>query len=169
MTHPVLELIARRQRENSRPGQRNDQSHLALIVEGRAIRGVVSAGMICQLEALGLRDAFDSVHGASVGAITGAYFIAGQSQLGTSTFIEDLRDQRFFSWRRILRRQPALSLDYAYEHLTHIVKPLDGLAVLNSALALHPWAANARSGQAEDLRPFISNHQELRTAFKATS
>lgn len=86
MIHPVKQLIANRYRQRSVPGRRDDQAHSALIVEGGALRGIVSAGIVCQLQALGLNNVFDSVHGTSVGAITGAYFIAEQSTLGTSTY-----------------------------------------------------------------------------------
>ena len=43
------------------------------------MRGVVSAGMTTAIEQLGLRDAFDEVHGASAGAFNAAFLLAGQA------------------------------------------------------------------------------------------
>jgi predicted acylesterase/phospholipase RssA len=44
------------------------------------MRGVVSAGMLVALEQLGTLDCFDSIWGASAGALNGAYFLTGQMQ-----------------------------------------------------------------------------------------
>ena len=43
------------------------------------MRGVVSAGMAAAIEQLGMREAFDEVHGASAGAFNGAFLLAGQA------------------------------------------------------------------------------------------
>ena len=71
---PVIDLIVRRALDGSKPGQREDGHKLGLAIEGGAMRGVVTAGMVTGLEMLGLRDAFDVVYGSSSGASNGAYF-----------------------------------------------------------------------------------------------
>src|SRR6059036_911679 len=77
--HPVVEIIRRRRAEGSRPGERQDGRRVALAIEGGGMRGVVSAGMTAAIEQLGLRDAFDEVHGASAGAFNAAFLLAGQA------------------------------------------------------------------------------------------
>ena len=59
--HPVLELIRQRARVGSRPQSRRDGARLGLAIEGGAMRGVVSAGMLKALEHLGLLETFDAV------------------------------------------------------------------------------------------------------------
>ena len=77
--HAVVQTILRRRREGSRPGARRDGRRVALVIEGGGMRGVVSAGMTAAIEQLGLRDAFDEVHGASAGAFNANVFIAVDS------------------------------------------------------------------------------------------
>ena len=71
---PVIDLILKRAHEGSKPGHREDQNKLGLAIEGGAMRGVVTAGMVTGLERLGLRDSFDVVYGSSSGASNGARF-----------------------------------------------------------------------------------------------
>jgi predicted acylesterase/phospholipase RssA len=73
----VLEIIQLRAKSGSRPAQRSDPYHVALVIEGGGMRGVAAGGMVSALERLGLRDAFDSVHGSSAGAVAASYFVAG--------------------------------------------------------------------------------------------
>ena len=69
--HPVVQVLLDRARSGSKPGARTDPHRVALVIEGGAMRGVVSGGMVTGLEALGLRDAFDAVYGSSAGAFGG--------------------------------------------------------------------------------------------------
>jgi tRNA-binding EMAP/Myf-like protein len=56
-----LRVVLERAAAGSRPGVRRDKHVVCLAVEGRAMRGSVSAGMCAALEALGLIPAFDSI------------------------------------------------------------------------------------------------------------
>eukprot|EP00934_Nitzschia_sp_Nitz4_P003407 Nitzschia sp. Nitz4//scaffold166_size90379//7618//10428//NITZ4_005045-RA/size90379-processed-gene-0.51-mRNA-1//-1//CDS//3329538160//3397//frame0 len=78
--HPVAQLLHERRRNNSQSveGEREDGFKVALVVEGGGMRGCVSAGMICAVHHLGLRDVVDVVYGSSAGSIIGAYFVTGQ-------------------------------------------------------------------------------------------
>src|SRR5262245_41451751 len=73
---------------------------IALAVEGGAMRGVVSAGMVWALEDLGLTGAFDAIYGSSAGSINAAYFLGGQAGLGTRIYYEDINNARFIDLRR---------------------------------------------------------------------
>src|SRR5262249_14306257 len=140
--HPVLDLIWERARSKSKPGARSDGARLALAIEGGAMRGVVSAGMTAALEQLGLLDVFDAVYGSSAGSINGAYFIAGRAALCTSSYYEEMTTSGFFSWRRALRRQPVVSLDFVLDDVAEEEKPLDWDAVLRSPIEFHPIASS---------------------------
>jgi len=76
--HAVIDLIANRYRESSKPYNRTDGAHLALSIEGGGMRGSVSAGMTGAIAVLGLLDCFDSVYGSSAGSVVGSYAISRQ-------------------------------------------------------------------------------------------
>ena len=95
----ILDILKRRVATGSRPPHR-DGASVALAVEGGAMRGVISAGMVSALEDLGYVHAFDAVYGASAGAINAAYFLAGQARLGTTIYHEDINNRQFIDLRR---------------------------------------------------------------------
>ena len=105
----IVELLRARAARASR-APHGDGARIALCVEGGAMRGVVSAGMVSALEELGLVDTFDAVYGSSAGAINAAYFLAGQAAFGTTIYVEDINNRRFISLARMLtgRRTRAL-------------------------------------------------------------
>lgn len=162
MEHAVKDLLY------SRLEGKKDHAKLGLVVEGGAMRGVVSASMVCALEDLGFTSLFDDLYATSVGAITGAYFLAGQAQIGTSTFLDDLRDLRFLNPWRILKGAPPLSLHYAYEELTYRRKPLSYDRVFASPTRLHIIAASVDEQRPHDLG-CGSDGAGMRTRFKAAS
>jgi predicted acylesterase/phospholipase RssA len=84
---PIVELLRARAARASR-APHSDGAKIALCVEGGAMRGVVSAGMVSALEELGLGEAFDAVYGSSAGAINTAYFLAGQAAFGTAIYAD---------------------------------------------------------------------------------
>jgi len=75
----VKQIIQERLQEGSLPGRRSDQHLLALCIEGGGIRGSISAGMGIAIQQLNILPAFDRVYGTSVGALNGAYLLAGQA------------------------------------------------------------------------------------------
>ena len=104
----LLERLANR----TRPGARNDNHRVVLVVEGGGMRGVVSAGMLLALEQIGMRYCFDAVVGTSAGAIGGAFFVAGSSTQGSVVYYSDLNSAPFLNKRRLLRFGPAMDLDF---------------------------------------------------------
>jgi len=101
-SHPVLEVLAQRRAEGSKPMQRTDKYKVALAIEGGGMRGCVSAGMASALIDAGLGDCFDEVYGPSAGSLVGAYWIAnsfGMVQYGCSLYYDLLtgkNSKKFF-------------------------------------------------------------------------
>jgi predicted patatin/cPLA2 family phospholipase len=113
MTNPsTSRVIHDRLAATSRPGERTDPYRVGLAVEGGGMRGVISAGMLLALEQLGMRDCFDLVVGTSAGAISSAFFVTGKATEGSVMFYTDLNSEPFLDRRRLLRRLPAVDLDY---------------------------------------------------------
>lgn len=151
---PICELILKRAASNSRPGKRDDPHRIALCIEGGAMRGVISAGMVLALEQLGLLNAFDGVFGSSAGALNGAYFLAGQAALGTTIYYEDINNRNFIDFARLLRRRPIVDIDFVVWDVLVKRKALNVDRVLNSPIPLFVIATNVDSGAVETLSEF---------------
>ena len=129
---------------------------IALVVEGGAMRGVISAGMVSALEDLHMVDAFDAVYGASAGSINAAYFLAGQATLGTSIYYEDINNAHFIDLRRSLRGRPIVDLTYLLEDVAVRRKPLDTARVLGSPSPLTVLATDVDTEHAAPLTGFTT-------------
>jgi predicted patatin/cPLA2 family phospholipase len=140
--HAVGELLARRLTKGSEPGRRDDNATLALVIEGGCMRGVISAGMVTALGALGLKRAFDLVVGTSAGAFSGAFFLAGKPGFGTRIYYEELLGREWLDYRRPLRGQPAVALDYLIDDVMVKRKPLDWDSVVASRVPLYAIATS---------------------------
>jgi predicted patatin/cPLA2 family phospholipase len=167
--HPVVRTLRRRREERSKPGVRGDGRRVALVIEGGAMRGVVSAGMASALDQLGLRDAFDEVHGASAGAFNGAFFMAGQAAYMTSLYWRGFGDPRFVSMRRALRgRGPAFDMDYVVDGIWARGRPLRIDVLLGSGIELHCTATDADAAVIVDLGN-LHSIEEVRCALRASA
>jgi predicted patatin/cPLA2 family phospholipase len=166
--HPVVEIIRRRRTEGSRPGERDDGRRVALVIEGGGMRGVVSAGMTAALEQLGLRDAFDEVHGASAGAFNAAFLLAGQAAYLTALYMHGFGDPRFVSAVRALRGGPALDMDYVICDVWTRQRPLRFEAILASRIVLHCTATDADRAEIVDLTQ-LHDAEEIRSALRASA
>jgi predicted patatin/cPLA2 family phospholipase len=151
MSSPVVEILQRRAALKSRAPH---GARVALVVEGGAMRGVVSAGMVSALEALGLGEAFDAVYGSSAGAINAAYFLAGQAAFGTTIYYEDINNRHFIDMRRPLVGRSIVNLAYLIDHVAVTRKPLDTARVLRSSSPLSVMATDLATSACVALREF---------------
>jgi len=151
----VIELLVARVARGSRPPH-NDGARIALAVEGGAMRGVISAGMVSALESFGLTDAFDAVYGSSAGAINAAYFLAGQATLGTRIYYEDINNAAFIDFARAVRGRPIVDLGFLLDDVAVHRKPLDAARVIACASPLTVMATDVDSQQAVALRNFAT-------------
>jgi len=166
--HPVIELIRRRRAAGSRPGERGDGCRVALVIEGGAMRGVVSAGMTSALEQLDFRDAFDDVYGASAGAFNAAFFVAGQAAYLTALYLCGFGDPRFVSVVRALRGGPALDMDYVIANVWAGQRPLRYAEIRTSGIALHCSATDADRAEFVYLSE-LHDDEEIRCALRASA
>jgi predicted patatin/cPLA2 family phospholipase len=165
--HEVLRALAARHRAGSQPLARDDGLRIALIIEGGAMRGIISAGMALTLDELGLVPAFDAVYGASAGAITGAWLLSRPE--GLRGWAEPAYAKTLIRRSALLRGRPVADIRALIEDLYQTTFPMDFAAVLASPVEFHPLATDAATGQSTDLRPFIGNAAELRLALRASA
>jgi predicted patatin/cPLA2 family phospholipase len=166
--HPVVELIRRRRDEGSRPGDRRDDRRVALVIEGGGMRGVVSAGMTAAIEQLGLRDAFDEVHGASAGAFNGAFLLAGQASYLTALYQYGFGNPAFVSLRQLLRGRPLFDLDYVIGEVWREQRPLQLERIFSSGIDLHCTATDVETAQIVDLTD-LADGEQIRCAMRASA
>jgi predicted patatin/cPLA2 family phospholipase len=129
-TASAIDLIRARGRRGGGPPF-DDGASVALVVEGGAMRGVISAGMVSALEVLRLTGCFDAVYGSSAGAINAAYFLAGQARLGTTIYFEDINNRQFIDIGRALRGQPIVDLGFLLDDVARRRKRLDVERAIN--------------------------------------
>jgi predicted patatin/cPLA2 family phospholipase len=164
---PVIALLrARRSAGGRRPF--GDDARIALCVEGGAMRGVISAGMVAALQELGYADAFDAVYGSSAGAINAAYFLAHQAELGTTIYYDDINTREFIDFRRALSGRPIVDLDFLLDDVAHHRKPLDAGRVLRSPTPLRVIATDVETARAEVLSGF-ADAGALMSALRASA
>ena len=164
----MLDLIKARSVAGSRPGHREEDAKLALVIEGGGMRGVVSGGMVTALDELGLQNAFDFVVGTSAGALAGAFFLAGQTHMGTSIYYEDLIGREWLDYRRALRRTPIVALDYLLDEVMVNRKVLDCGRVLASETPLYVVATRVPEYEPVILGDF-ETRAKLMTALRASA
>jgi predicted patatin/cPLA2 family phospholipase len=149
----VIDILRRRVLAGSRQPH-GDGASVALAVEGGAMRGVISAGMLSALETLGYLHAFDAVYGASAGAINAAYFLAGQAGIGTTIYHEDINNRRFIDLSRPLRGRPIVDLAFLLDEVAGRRKPLDVERVISGASSLRVLATDVAAERACVLEGF---------------
>ena len=162
----MLDILRRRVARGSRAPHHDDGARVALCVEGGAMRGVISAGMVWALEHLGLTTAFDNVYGSSAGAINAAYFLAGQAGVGTTIYYEDINNNRFINPWRAMNGRPIVDLGFLIDVVAVHRKPLEVARVLAAPSPLSVMATDAATGRRAILRNF-STGRELLEAMRA--
>lgn len=141
------DLLMQRSGDNSTRGDRRDKFHLALVLEGGGMRGVVSIAMALAFEELGLLGIFDSLHGASAGACACAYFASGQSEAGASIYYEDINNRQFIDFKHILRGHSIMNKDFLIDLVMRTKKPLNTDAFISTRQFLHVVTTDAESGE----------------------
>ncbi len=149
----VIDLLNARKARGGHPPF-GDGARVALCVEGGAMRGVISAGMVSALEELGLTGAFDAVYGSSAGAINAAYFLAGQARIGTTIYYEDINNRHFIDLLRAVAGRPIVDLGFLLDDVMARRKPLDADRVLASPAPLTVLITDVAARRAVALRAF---------------
>ncbi len=110
---------------------RHTQIRPAIYFEGGGMRGIFGIGVAMGLEQAGLTNTFDAIVGGSAGACNAMYFAAGQSELASTVYLDDLTGVRFISWKRFSK---IMDIDYLADEVFRHTKRLD-VAKLKSSRA----------------------------------
>jgi len=140
----VISLLEQRRAHGYRAGVDYDGNRIALVVEGGAMRGVISSAAIDALFQLGFWTCFDDVYGTSSGALNAAYFVSGQITLGTTIYYENAIDPEFID---VWRWPDPLDIKWLIKNWIVNGKPLDVSAVMASGCDLYISTTNIRTGE----------------------
>jgi predicted patatin/cPLA2 family phospholipase len=142
-----------------------DGRKIGLIVEGGAMRGVISCAALMGLEELGMTEVFDEVYGASAGAVNAAYFLAGQAAYATTLYYQKINNTRFI--RRFWHRK-IVDIDDLFDSIIAGQYALRVDKVLASRSQLFITIADAFTGEAF-LGHAQTNQTPLLTLLKAST
>jgi predicted patatin/cPLA2 family phospholipase len=137
----------------------------AVVLQGGAMRGVISAGAMIPMEALGFTEGFDAVYGSSAGAINGAYFLANQAAFGASIYYRDVANRRFINF---LRPRKVLDMDFVFDDVVGGACRVDLERIRRNPTPLLTVVTEVRSGAAS----VVSSHDpsiDVLAALKASS
>lgn len=117
-----------------------------LLILGGVMRGAYGAGAVIALHRAGLGQAFDTVVGASTGAPTGSFFVAGEQQTETraSIYYEECADRGrgyypFISFRRFWN---IFDVEWLSSVFREGKKAIDVTAIRNSRTKLYYHGGN---------------------------
>lgn len=137
----LAHLLARAQAPSGSPPA--DGLRIGLVVEGGGMRGVVTAGALAALHALGLQRSFDLVYANSAGAINACYFLSGAIAEAATLYEEHLCDGRFI---RLSRPWRIIDLDYLFDEALPRHHPLDREALARNPSELHVATTEVATG-----------------------
>src|SRR4051794_22398894 len=133
------------------------------------MRGAVSAGMAIAIDELGLTEAFDTVYGASAGALNGVWLLSGNPADGLRPYADPQLIRQYIRRSNALRGRPVVDTGHLVDHLYEHVLPLRFDAVLAHRVRFHPLATDVQTGRAVDLAPAIRDRASLKAALRATT
>ena len=132
------------------------------------MRGIISGAMLAAIKDLGYGNCFDAVYASSAGAINGAYFISGDGWPALTVYYDELIGDEFFAWKRILKRQAPLSLDFVLDDVMETRHPLRYDLVLEANIELCVIVTSVTEMRWKILRDF-RDKESLCSALRASA
>ncbi|WP_053735188.1 patatin family protein [Nocardia sp. NRRL S-836] len=169
MSDAVLQLLRDRKRQQSTPGNRNDDARLVLLIEGGSSRGAYSSGMTVAIEQLGLVPMFDAVYGSSAGSLNGAWLLCGRADSSKHAWWDPAVMRSTINPMRALRRLPVVDTRHLVHTIYTQVMPMGFQDVLDNPVEFHPMATDALTGESADLHPKIHDVASLQAALRAST
>ena len=118
----------------------------ALILEGGAMRGMFTCGVMDVLMENGVR--FDGAAGISAGAVFGCNYKSGQIGRPVRYNKRYCHDPRYGSLRSFLKTGDLYDADFCYRELPDALDPFDRKAFRENPMAFYVGATDVRTGRA---------------------
>ena len=123
---------------------------LGIVVEGGGIRGIYAAGVLDAL--LELKLPVKGVIGVSAGAIHACSFVSGQKGRSLRFYKRFCRDDRFFSFKTLIKTGNIVDTQFCYHDIPYIYDPFDNEAFKQSGIAYYVTCTNVETGKPEYLQ-----------------
>ena len=123
---------------------------LGIVVEGGGIRGIYAAGVLDVLSDLNLP--VKGVIGVSAGAIHGCSFVAGQKGRSIRFYKRFCNDDRFFSFKTLIKTGNIVDTQFCYHDIPYIYAPFDNQAFKDSGIDFYVTCTNVETGSPEYLK-----------------
>ena len=143
--HAVISAIVQRHARRRAGDRSTDGRKLGLVIEGGAMRGVLSAGGAVVLAQLGFADVFDEVYATSAAVMNASYFMSNQPLLGISVYFDNCTTRRFVNPFRLWK---VIDVDYIFDHVAVHEKPLNVSRLASSPSRLYVATIERRTGEA---------------------
>ena len=118
-----------------------------LVLEGGAMRGMFTAGVLDALLAAGVRA--DEVVGVSAGALFGVNYLSGQTGRAVRYNKRYNGDKNYMGLRPLLKEGNLFSTSYAYDLVPRKLDPFDDEAFQNSGVPFYAVVTDVDTGEAE--------------------
>lgn len=126
--------------------QRTGGARRGLVLEGGAMRGLFTAGVLDAWMAAGLE--FDGIVGVSAGACFGCNWKSGQAGRVIRYNTRFAKDWRYCSWRSWWLTGDLFGADFCYRRLPEELDPFDGAAFEANPTDFHVVATDVETGEA---------------------
>ncbi len=143
----------------------DSNSKVVLYIGGGVMAGVFGAGVVTAFQKENFYRNIDAVYGSSGGALTAAYFLAGQSELGSSIFYDDLINEfikpnyillgiydrfrnKFICHLPVSQIRNPINIDYVFDIIS-TKKKLDVATIRDRDISLFVHVLNTKSLQSE--------------------
>ncbi len=128
-----------------------------LILEGGAMRGMFTAGVLDAFDAKNLL--FEHVIGVSAGSCMGASYISRQKGRSRNITLTFRHDPRYISWRNLLSEGNLFGAKFAYEEIPNKLIPFDYHTFEQSPQRFVTVATDCATGQAVYLKNDTTEHK----------
>ncbi len=125
----------------------SDHVKTGLVLEGGAMRGIYTAGVLDVLMEHGIT--FDGVIGVSAGALHGCSFVSGQKGRSLRYYMKYRADKHFMSFWNLLRTGDVVGEKFCYHDIPERLDPYDYEAFLKSKTKFYAVCTNLETGKAE--------------------
>lgn len=123
------------------------KSKLGLVLEGGAMRGLYTAGVLDVMMENGIRP--DVICGTSAGVTFGVNLPSGQKGRVLRYNIANAGKKEFISLHSLLTTGNIINVPFAYDILPHVLDPFDNEAFKASGIEFYATLTNVLTGEAE--------------------
>lgn len=123
------------------------ESKTALVLEGGAMRGIYTAGVLDILLKNNIK--VDAVIGVSAGAIHGCSYVSEQYMRSINYYKECRSDYRFMSFKSLFKSGNIVDTDYCYHEIPDVIFPFDHDTFEKSKTKFYVTVTNIETGEPE--------------------